>query len=100
MRVCAVRKAFPCLVALFLTAAVAIAQTARPVANATVASGHKDALGAKPNPTLEVASGSSVYLQFDLSSIPSGSTLKQATLRLLIDKVNTAGSFKAATVEG
>ena len=34
------------------------------------------------------------YIQFDLSSIPSGASVSQATLKLYVDGVATAGSFQ------
>lgn len=33
------------------------------------------------------------YIQFDLASIPSGATISQATLKLYVNSVTTAGSF-------
>ena len=100
MRFRALSNALLCLGVVFASTAVSLAQLARPVANATVSSDQKnDALGADRNPLLQVAPGKTVYLRFDLSTIPAGSTLKQATLRLYVDDVNSHGSFDVAPVE-
>ena len=37
------------------------------------------------------------YIQFDLASIPSGASVSQATLKLYVNGVTTAGSFNAIT---
>ncbi len=40
------------------------------------------------------------YIQFNLASIPSGSSVSQATLKLYADAVTTAGSFNVDYVNG
>ena len=46
-----------------------------------------------PGITLVVGSGSTSYLQFNLSGIPAGATVSKATLRLYVDAVVKGGSF-------
>jgi Chaperone of endosialidase/TGF-beta propeptide len=40
------------------------------------------------------------YIQFDLSSIPSGANVSQATLKVYVNAVNKAGSFNVNYVNG
>src|SRR5215472_2961451 len=40
------------------------------------------------------------YIQFPLSSIPSGTSISQATLKLYVNSVITAGSFNVDYVNG
>jgi len=40
------------------------------------------------------------YIQFDLASIPSGASVSQATLKLYVNSVTTAGSFNVDYVNG
>ena len=40
------------------------------------------------------------YIQFNLASIPSGATVSQATLKLYVNAVTTAGSFNVNYVSG
>src|ERR1700721_2654986 len=40
------------------------------------------------------------YIQFNLSSIPAGASVSQATLKLYINAVTTAGSFNVDYVNG
>jgi hypothetical protein len=59
-------------------------------------------LGTKPFLDVESASQTS-YIQFDLSSIPSGYTsasIAKATLRLYVNAVTTAGSFNVDFING
>jgi Kelch motif len=52
-------------------------------------------------PLLDVDAASQItYLQFDLSSIPSGATISQATLKLFVNSVTTGGSFNVDYVNG
>jgi hypothetical protein len=45
-------------------------------------------------PVLVVQQGATSYLQFDLSAIPTGTTVNKATMRLYVDEVgNNGGSF-------
>ncbi len=53
--------------------------------------------------TLEVESSATTYIQFNLSSIPSGFTsadITKATLKLYVDGVTTAGTFNVDFVNG
>jgi hypothetical protein len=53
--------------------------------------------------TLDVESSATTYIQFNLSSIPSGYTsadITQATLKLYVNTVTTAGSFNVDYVNG
>ncbi len=40
------------------------------------------------------------YIQFDLSSVPTGAAISQATLKLYVNAVSTAGSFELYSVNG
>ena len=52
-------------------------------------------------PLLDVDATSQVtYIRFDLSSIPSGASVNQATLKLYVNSVTTAGSFNVNYVIG
>ena len=67
--------------------------TARPTTN----------YGAKTRSSREHGSDSVDFIQFDLSSIPSGYTsadITKATLKLYVDAVTTAGSFNVDYVNG
>ena len=51
--------------------------------------------------TLAVAGASEItYIQFNLTSIPSGASAGQATLKLYVNSVATAGSFNVDYVTG
>jgi hypothetical protein len=41
-----------------------------------------------------------MYIQFPLSSIPSGASVRQATLKLYVETVTTAGGFNVDYVNG
>jgi hypothetical protein len=50
---------------------------------------------------LSVDAGSATtYIQFDLSSIPAGASVSQATLKLYVNAVSTPGSFNVQYVSG
>jgi len=55
--------------------------------------------GAKTLLDVDAASQIS-YIQFDLSSIPAGASVSQATLKLYVNSVVTAGSFSVDYVNG
>jgi hypothetical protein len=55
--------------------------------------------GAKTLLDVDAASQIS-YIQFDLSSIPSGASVSQATLKLYVNSVTTAGGFNVDYVNG
>ena len=44
-------------------------------------------------PILAVQDGTTTYLQFDLSALPEGASIRKATLRLYVNSVLAAGSF-------
>jgi hypothetical protein len=53
--------------------------------------------------TLDVESSATTYIQFNLSSIPSGfssADITKATLKLYVDAITTAGSFNVDFVNG
>ena len=53
------------------------------------------------NALLNVADATQIsYVQFNLSSIPSGATVSQATLKLYVNSVTTVGSFNVDYVLG
>ncbi len=55
--------------------------------------------GAKP--LLDVDGASQItYIQFNLSSIPTGASVSQATLKLYVNAVTTAGAFEVYSVNG
>ncbi|MFZ0320978.1 MAG: DNRLRE domain-containing protein, partial [Candidatus Sulfotelmatobacter sp.] len=47
---------------------------------------------------LVVQSGANTYIQFNLSTVPTGATVSKATLRLFVDAVATNGSFNVYPV--
>ena len=52
-------------------------------------------------PLLDVDATSQIsYIHFDLSSIPSGASVSQATLKLYVNSVTTGGSFNVNYVRG
>lgn len=72
------------------------------VGDASVNSAHPSVnYGALSN--LYVASGNTAFLQFDLSTLPTGTTSAQvsrATLTVFVNRVNTAGSVTVSPVTG
>ena len=52
------------------------------------------------SPILVVQPGSVVYLKFDLSSLPSGTSIQRATLRLYVDALVKPGTFDVFPVLG
>lgn len=48
---------------------------------------------------LAVQSGSTSYIQFDLSSVPAGATLSKATLRLYVNSYTQAGAFDVYEID-
>jgi hypothetical protein len=53
------------------------------------------------NPLLSVDGATEItYIQFNLSSIPSGATISQATLKLYVNAVTTPGTFNVDYVNG
>jgi hypothetical protein len=54
-----------------------------------------------PSPLLDVVGASQIsYIQFNLASIPAGSSVTDATLKLYVNAVGTAGSFNVDYVNG
>jgi hypothetical protein len=85
------------LSAILLLSAAAFAQSAPP-------SGDTYSYSAQPKQNngsqvlLAVQSGSNTYIQFNLSTVPTGATVSKATLRLFVDAVLTNGSFNVYPV--
>jgi trimeric autotransporter adhesin len=50
-------------------------------------------------PLLAVQSGSTSYIQFDLSGVPASATLSKATLRLYVDSYSQAGKFDVYEID-
>jgi hypothetical protein len=51
--------------------------------------------------TLDVDAAKEItYIQFNLSSIPTGASISQATLKLYVNTVSTAGAFEVYAVNG
>jgi hypothetical protein len=85
---------FPILV-LFLQlsfSTLSIAQLGPPAADTYSASGSPSTNFGTAT-TLEVATGHDVYIQFNLTPLPAGISVSNATLRLHVNSVTTAGSF-------
>ncbi len=53
-----------------------------------------------PSITLIVGQGSTAYIQFNLSGVPTGATVSKAMLRLYVDSVLTSGSFDVYQLNG
>jgi len=89
-----------CLGVLFFSFHEASAADATLSGDASVNSAHPSVnYGALSN--LYVASGNTAFLQFDLSTLPMGTTSAQvnrATLMVFVNRVNTAGSVTVAPV--
>jgi hypothetical protein len=81
-------------VVLILSSAV-LAQSAPPSADTYSNSSHSDTGVNYGSAVLLVVQtgGNNSYLQFNLSTIPSGATVNKATLRLYVDALVTNGSF-------
>jgi len=52
------------------------------------------------SPILVVQPGTTTFIQFSLSALPTGASVNKATLRLYVDGVITAGSFDVFPVNG
>ena len=50
-------------------------------------------------PLLAVQSGSTSYIQFDLSGVPASATVSKATLRLYVDSYSQAGKFDVYEID-
>jgi hypothetical protein len=50
-------------------------------------------------PLLAVQSGTTSYIRFNLSGLPSGATVSRATVRLFVDAVSQAGSFDVYEID-
>lgn len=89
-----------CLGVLFFSVHEASAADATLSGDASVNSAHPSVnYGALSN--LYVASGHTAFLQFDLSTLPAGTTsvqVSRATLMVFVNRVNTAGSVTVAPV--
>src|SRR5271154_2716745 len=88
------------MIAGFLVAPEAFAADATLTGDAYVSSGRSASnFGAQTN--LYVGNGNTSFVQFDLSSLPAGTTVGQvagATLRLYVNRVNTAGAINVLPV--
>ena len=49
--------------------------------------------GTRRQPILAVQEGTTTYVQFDLSSLPEGTSISKATMRLYVNSVLTPGMF-------
>ena len=71
---------------------LALAQSAPPSSDSyTLSSKPSMNFGTRTN--LMVAQGTTSFVQFDLSTLPSGTAINKATLRLYVDSVSSSGSF-------
>jgi YVTN family beta-propeller protein len=69
-----------------------LAQQSPPSADTFVSSGAPKA-NFGSSIILVVGSGTTTYMKFNLSGVPSGATVNKATLRLFLDAVSTGGQF-------
>ena len=79
-------------VLLFCSLALPLLSQAPPSADTFVSSA-TPRVNYGPSITLVVGSGTTTYIQFNLSGIPAGATVSKATLRLFVDAVAAKGSF-------
>src|SRR5579884_1512120 len=80
------------ILALFLICSISLFAQAPPSADTFVSSATpKTNYG--PSITLVVGQGSTAYVQFNLSGVPTGATVSKAMLRLYVDAVVTNGAF-------
>jgi hypothetical protein len=76
---------------LFVSAS-GLAQSSPPIAD-TYSSSSSSTTNYGASDTLQVSSSSKSFLQFELTTLPSGAAVSKATLRLFVDTVTTAGSL-------
>jgi len=78
-----------------LLSTVSFAQSAPPVADTMIySSSPTTSYGTSSSLLLQTGGTTAVaYMQFSLATIPAGSTVTKATLRLFVDAVATPGSF-------
>ena len=80
-----------------LFATLVMAQSAPPAADTyTISSTPSNNYGGQG--ILELNSGDLVYVQFNLATIPTGTTVAKATLRMYVDNVAAPGSFNVYPV--
>jgi collagen type VII alpha len=90
------RRPYVCLAAaVLLLSSALLAQSAPPVADTYSNSAHSFTGVNYGSAVLLVVQtgGNNSYLQFNLSSVPTGATVNKATLRLYVDALVTNGSF-------
>jgi hypothetical protein len=80
-----------------LLASLAMAQSAPPSADSYIRSSSAGSNYGTAT-TLQVRSGYTSLLQFNLAPVPTGTTVAKATLRVYVDSVTTAGSFNVKPV--
>ena len=79
-------------VTLFLICSMLLFAQAPPVGDTFVSSATPK-INYGPSITLVVGQGSTAYIQFNLSGVPTGATISKAVLRLYVDAVVKNGSF-------
>jgi hypothetical protein len=88
------------LFTLILLAATAAFSQITPLADTYTSSADPTTnYGAQPLLTVDAATSIS-YIHFNLASVPAGSTIRQATLKLYVNAVTTAGAFQLDAVNG
>src|ERR1700719_809996 len=90
------KRACICLsAAVLLLSSAVLAQSAPPSADTYSNSSHNDTGVNYGSAILLVVQtgGNNSYLQFNLSTVPTGATVNKATLRLFVDALVTSGSF-------
>jgi N-acetylneuraminic acid mutarotase len=86
---------------LFCCCAVALPLLSQaPPSQDTFVSSTTPKLNYGPDSILAVGTGTTSYVQFNLSGIPSGATISKATLRLYVDAVLKGGSFDVYELDG
>jgi hypothetical protein len=87
-------------VALMILASTLPAASAQaPPSADTFVSSNAPAKNFGSQPLLAVQSGTSSYIRFNLSGLPSGATVSRATVRLFVDAVSQAGSFDVYEID-
>jgi hypothetical protein len=92
-----ISRIFVSVLSLSLFATLAMAQSAPPAADAYTADFTPTTNYGAAN-ILQVRAGYSSYLQFNLSPVPTGTTVTKATLRLYVSAFTDAGSFNVYPV--
>src|SRR4249920_2161496 len=82
-----------CLSSLLVLAPPALLSQATPPSADTFVSSATPKINYGSSIVLVVQSGTTTYLQFNLSALPAGAQVNKATLRLFVDGVLKPGSF-------